>query len=180
MQRSISIKSLSTIHKRKYTTKQQDKGPFKRMYLHPTPDNPEHIKISPLKTMHNDTSLIALTKRMNIENDMIDMGQVQVNLPFKKILQEVISRSVYDDPVWIEKAQKLENGFMNIYDKRSILGRAVPSEDIFGMVLLEHGVMVRGTYQEMPMHELVSPSGVFVLEDYLHEALVTTLDKLNQ
>eukprot|EP01126_Amoeba_proteus_P029096 TRINITY_DN2867_c0_g1_i1.p1 TRINITY_DN2867_c0_g1~~TRINITY_DN2867_c0_g1_i1.p1 ORF type:complete len:139 (-),score=20.62 TRINITY_DN2867_c0_g1_i1:76-492(-) len=112
----------------------------------------------------------------------LDPSRFKENPDFENFIQTVISKHVYNSPLWIKRAQELKTGitrvmliplkfplgWMNINDGRARYTRCIPSEDIFGSVLLADGVMVDKTYSPMPSHRLISEEGIlFQLDSYL-------------
>jgi len=85
---------------------------------------------------------------------------------------------VGDAPELIKKAKKTGIGWMNLQDYRFPYSRAVPSEDLFGTVLLEKGEILPSTYQPIPSHRLVTDIGIFQMDEYLKQQLVKEIAKL--
>lgn len=63
------------------------------------------------------------------------------------------------------RAQILKTGWMNIRDERvpEVFNRCPEAEDILGVVRVEAGKMIEGSYEPMPSHRLWSPNGLFRL-----------------
>lgn len=101
------------------------------------------------------------------------------NPKFESILQSAIKSSVLQCPAHQNLAELTKNGFMHINDERvaSIWGRVNDPEDIFGTVLVNDGKIMKDTYEAMPTHRLVSPNGLFQLNDFMHKHLLSNFNE---
>jgi hypothetical protein len=77
------------------------------------------------------------------------------------------------------RAQAYHSGWMAIGDERALapLNRTPDPDDIFGMILVRDGHVVRGSYQPMPMHRLFTHIGAFQLPAGLHGFVLQALER---
>jgi len=96
------------------------------------------------------------------------------NEPFNRFLHKVIAQNYVGDPTLQNAAKIHGDGFSHVIDWRNPPphGRIPDPEDIFGTVQIEKGKLLPNTYQEMPTHRIVSSYGLFMLSDYLRNALI--------
>lgn len=96
---------------------------------------------------------------------------------FTRIFKSTLSSSVYIDPIFRNQAFNFKNGFMHINDQRvqNMLYRVNDPQDIIGMVYVENGEMVAGTYQDMPTHCLYTNDGLFQVPEFTFNRLVNNM-----
>ena len=86
-------------------------------------------------------------------------------------LHKFIAQHIREDISAVQAAADLREGNLFVIDGRTPEpGGAVPPEDIFGVVVIEGGTMVPGSYTQNPNHRLFTENGFFVLPDPLRSA----------
>jgi len=117
------------------------------------------------------------------ETGMTGWEEFGENPAFMPILHETIYAAIRDciDPVWVNGAINIGDGWMHIYDQRNPppAGRIPTPDDIIGTVLVQDGVAQADTYQKCPSYRLYSPEyGLLQLTPHLHERLLQSLGRV--
>jgi hypothetical protein len=104
-------------------------------------------------------------------------SQFESNPIFHTVLNDTLSRFVYESEIQKALATHFESGYLNINDQRTLVnwGRTADPEDILGTVLVKDGKMVPKTFEAMPTHRLYTINGFFKLEPFLSEKLLLQL-----
>ncbi|CAG8597287.1 16346_t:CDS:2 [Funneliformis mosseae] len=184
---AIRTRTINPNNVRSITTIIEDKN-YKGLYYHPTRDKTDYLlsfladndKIDkffdvtvigsiPFKSEVADNNTPKITPQHFIENKK-----------FTRILHQVIAENVYSDVQLQGLAKYHQNGWLHVADARDPApwGRIPYPEDIFGMIQVIDGQIVRGTYQPMPTHRMVTAKGLFMLNDPLQEKLLEKVNKL--
>ncbi|MDP7180410.1 MAG: hypothetical protein QF824_04025 [Candidatus Woesearchaeota archaeon] len=101
------------------------------------------------------------------------------NKEFKDFMHSIISKEIFNSPTLKEQAKKQKEGQVYIIDARTKDPKGnVPPYDIVGVVKVEGGKLVSGSYQQNNNHALVSPEGIFQLPESLEKKLVEEVNKL--
>jgi hypothetical protein len=100
--------------------------------------------------------------------------QFTPNQEFNSLLYSSISKNINTCPIHIAQAKLLKQGYMNINDERTLVsfGRTAESEDIFGVVRVDDGVMKPNSFEEMPTHRIYTTQGFFKLNQFLMDCLI--------
>ena len=98
----------------------------------------------------------------------------QQNPQFIKFMAYAIGRHAQSCPGLIAEAQRQQNGFVYILDKRTPTpDDGVPPEDIIGGVEIENGEMLR--FHGSPNYRILTADGFMQLDSWLKDRLVEEL-----
>lgn len=97
---------------------------------------------------------------------------------FQQILHKSLSNNLFCNETFQSYALNQKIGYLNINDERVFThwGRVSDPEDILGTVLVNDGKMVKGTFEPMPTHRLMTRNGLFQLNEDLHALLLKDLE----
>lgn len=106
----------------------------------------------------------------------ITPGHFHRNSVFKDVLHQVIAEITPELLEAQEQARNTGEGWLYVIDARADDPQGeVPPEDIFGRFCVEHGEIIRGSYQMNPNHLFVTDRGLFRLDPKVHAALLARL-----
>ncbi|CAG8495372.1 9467_t:CDS:2 [Funneliformis caledonium] len=163
------------------TTIIEDKN-YKGLYYHPTRDKTDYL----LSFLADNDKIykffdVTVIGSIPFKSEVADNNTPKItpqhfieNKKFTQILHQVIAENVYSDVQLQGLAKYHQNGWLHVADARDPApwGRIPYPEDIFGMIQVIDGQIVRGTYQPMPTHRMVTAKGLFMLNDPLQEKLL--------
>lgn len=116
------------------------------------------------KDVKDTGSIIGWTKSKDLPMDSLHIG-FRDNPEMKKQIFEIIRRHAYRSPYLISMAETWQSGWMHIADGRSLaaFGRCPEPDDILATVLVQDGLMIPDSIQEIPTHRLLTVNGLFQL-----------------
>ena len=98
------------------------------------------------------------------------------NRAFVAFMHDIISRKAVLSSRFLAAAEQQRDGYVVLVDQRtSTPDGPVPPEDILGLFAVASGIVVVGSYQASPNHQLLTERGFVRLPDELERILLDEL-----
>lgn len=101
------------------------------------------------------------------------------NKAFLELFHRVISGEILHDPDAISEAEKINEGYVYIIDKRVEHPEGTINPiDIIGAIQVDKGSLIENSYQGNPNYSLLTDEGLFQLSDTLETGLLKEVEKI--
>lgn len=110
--------------------------------------------------------------------DLSKPSKFRINPTFIEALNETCAAHGHEDPILQAMAAAQDSGHLHIADEKNPppYGRIPYPEDIVGSIRIEHGKLIKGTFQAMKeAYRPVSGNGVVKLSEYLEWKMLALL-----